>query len=454
MASFTSLTFLFRFLPVFLITYYFVPSKYKNLVALLGSLVFYSLGEPLLVLLLVFLSLANFFIANAACRAKKSTSKKKNRQKIYFILVLVLDLLVLFTFKGLIAAGADVLLPLGLSFYIFKMISYQIDVYKGEIKEGPSILSAMTYFCIFPQVSQGPIMRYKDGDFDSEKKITLEDIENGLRYFIPGLAMKVLLADRIGILWNDLGMYGYESISTPLAWLGAFAYSFELYFDFWGYSLMAEGLMVAMGYEFIENFNHPYASKSISEFYRRWHMTLGAFFRDYVYFPLGGNRCKRWKMILNLAIVWILTGVWHGNSLNFILWGAVLGLLIIIEKLFLGKYLKKNNIIANIYVVLIIPLTWVVFAISDFSKMGIYFSRLFPFFGSSNLIDSTDILSYLKDYGLFFIAGVILCVPKITELFRKYKEKIPVTIGLFLLFWYSVYFCTISEGNPFMYLNF
>lgn len=454
MASFTSLGFLFRFLPIFLIVYYFVPSKFKNLVALLGSLVFYSLGEPIFVFLLIFLSLVNFFIANASCRAKKSTSKKKNRPKIYLILVILLDLISLVTFKVLIAAGFNVLLPLGLSFYTFKMLSYQIDVYRGTIKEGPSILEVITYFCIFPQVAEGPIMRFREGDFLNEKKITLLNIENGLRYFIPGLAMKVLLADRIGILWNDLGMYGYESISTSLAWLGAFAYSFELYFDFWGYSLMASGLMVAMGYEFIENFNHPYASNSISEFYRRWHITLGSFFRDYVYFPLGGSRTSKPKMVFNLSLVWILTGIWHGNSLNFILWGVMLGLFIILEKLFYGEFLKKNRIIGNIYVLILVPLSWVVFAISDFTKMGTYFSRLFPFFTTAQVVDQGDIFTYLGDYWYLIIAAVLLCIPKITDLFRKYKDTVVVKILLVLLFWYSVYFCTISEGNPFMYLNF
>lgn len=454
MANFASLGFIFRFLPIFFLVYYFVAPKYKNIVALVGSLAFYALGEPVYLALLILLTGVNFYFSNLSFRARKSTSKKQKRSKIYMIVIVCLDIAVLMTFKALTFLATDILFPIGLSFYIFKMLSFQIDVYTRKIANGPSLIETATYFTLFAQIAQGPIMRYSDGEFSSHKKITLSDIESGFVYFAIGLGMKVLLADRIGILWNDIKMYGYESISTPLAWLGAFAYSFELYFDFWGYSLMASGIMVAMGYSFIENFNHPYSSKSISEFYRRWHVTLGNFFKDYLYIPLGGNRSGKFKTALNLMIVWLITGIWHGNGLNFILWGVVLGILVILEKFVWGKFLSEHGIVGNVYVIFIIPLTWVIFAIDNFKDMGMFFQRLFPFFGTASIVDSSDIWQYLGDYWWLFVLSIVLCIPKIAELFDKYKKKLPVLIGLFLLFWYSVYFCAVSEGNPFMYLNF
>ena len=253
---------------------------------------------------------------------------------------------------------------------------------------------------MFPQVVSGPIMRYDDGEFGARRECGPEKFEDGLKYFVIGLGMKVLLADRIGILWNDLQMIGFQSISTPLAWFGAAGYSLQLYFDFWGYSLMASGILVMLGYEFIQNFDHPYASRSISEFYRRWHMTLGSFFRDYVYIPMGGSRCKKSRMLLNLALVWILTGIWHGNGPNFLIWGAVLGIFIILEKVFYGKALSKIPVVGNLYVLALIPLTWVVFAITDLRQLGIYFGRLFPFIGGEGIaVNSQDIVRYSQTYG-------------------------------------------------------
>jgi len=362
---------------------------------------------------------------------------------------------VLALFKGLSTFVDSSLLPLGISFYIFKMISFQVDMYRGDIWEKPDLKSTALYFTMFPQVVSGPIMRYDDGEFGARRECGPEKFEDGLKYFVIGLGMKVLLADRIGILWNDLQMIGFQSISTPLAWFGAAGYSLQLYFDFWGYSLMASGILVMLGYEFIQNFDHPYASRSISEFYRRWHMTLGSFFRDYVYIPMGGSRCKKSRMLLNLALVWILTGIWHGNGPNFLIWGAVLGIFIILEKVFYGKALSKIPVVGNLYVLALIPLTWVVFAITDLRQLGIYFGRLFPFIGGEGIaVNSQDIVRYSQTYGGLFVAGIVLCIPGVFHFYEKHKKNPVFVLLLAAVFWYCVYFMSSSAGNPFMYFKF
>ena len=371
------------------------------------------------------------------------------------ISAVLLDVLILAVFKILAVFVDNALLPIGISYYIFKMISFQADMLRGEVWKKPKFVSVALYFTIFPQIVSGPIMRYDEGGFGDERRCSPEQFEDGLKYLTLGLGMKVLLADRLAILWNDLQMIGFQSISTPLAWFGAAGYSLQLYFDFWGYSLMASGLMVMLGFEFIPNFNHPYAAKSISEFYRRWHVTLGSWFRDYVYIPLGGSRCSKSRLAMNLAIVWLLTGIWHGNGLNYLIWGAVLGLFIILEKLVYGKYLKKVSAAGNLYVLLLIPLTWVIFAVTDLKKLGIYFGRLFPMIGGAGIaVNQQDIFRYAENYGVYFIAGIILCIPAVYELFEKHKRNPVVILLLAAVFWASVYLLCSSAGNPFMYLKF
>lgn len=458
MISFASLSFIFRFLPVFLIVYYLAPAKHRNTILLLGSMVFYAFGEPVYLLLLILLTWINYMLGGLIVKQREGFEMRtwqKKAQTRYLILGVTLDVAVLVVFKLLSAFTQEVLLPLGLSFYIFKMISYQADLYRGEITVRPNFRDTALYFMLFPQIAQGPIMRYEEGQFYPERHMSPEALEDGLKYFVIGLAMKVLLADRLAILWNDLQMIGYQSISTPLAWLGAVDYSLRLYFDFWGYSLMASGIMMMLGFDFIENFHHPYAAKTISEFYRRWHMTLGSWFRDYVYFPLGGSRCDKGKMVCNLAIVWVLTGLWHGEGINFLLWGIMLGVLIICEKLFYGKWLQKTPVLGHLYLLVLIPLSWVVFAIGDLRQLAVYFGRLFPFGENGGVaVNTQDIWKYLQNYGVLLLAGVILCIPAAAELYEKHKKNPVVTIALFVLFWISIYFASVSTANPFMYLNF
>lgn len=458
MVNFAGLTFIFRFLPVFLILYFAGKGKYRDTVLLVGSLFFYAVGEPVYLLLLIALTAVNHLIGKKSWEYGTGYTVmewQKYKKKKLMLWAVSLDIAVLVLFKLLSGLVNSSLLPLGISFYIFKMISYQVDLYRGEVRECPSFKDTALYFTLFPQVVSGPIMRYGEGEFGSGRHTGPERLEEGFVYFTAGLGMKVLLADRLAILWNDLQMIGFQSISTPLAWFGAAGYSLQLYFDFWGYSLMASGLMVMLGYDFIENFHHPYASKSIGEFYRRWHMTLGSFFRDYVYIPMGGSRCRKKRLVLNLAVVWLITGIWHGNGFNFVIWGCVLGGFIILEKLWYGSWLQKLPIVGNLYTLLIIPLTWVVFAITDLKQLGVYFGRLFPFIGGAGVaVNSQDIVKYAGNYGPLFAAGILLCIPAVFSFVEKHRKNPVILLLLFGIFWYSVYFMASSAGNPFMYFKF
>lgn len=458
MISFSSLEFLFRFLPIFFVLYFVIPSRYREVVLLAGSLVFYAVGEPVFILVLIAATAFNYYLGMRVWKHGEGFAvhewQKRKRRNI-MILAIILDASILIVFKCLALFVDNALLPIGISYYIFKMISFQADIVRGEVWKKPGFVDTALYFTIFPQIVSGPIMRYDEGGFREEKNCSLEQFEEGLKYLALGLGMKVLLADRLAILWNDLQMIGFRSISTPLAWLGAAGYSLRLYFDFWGYSLMASGIMVMLGYEFIPNFDNPYASGSVSEFYRRWHMTLGSWFRDYVYIPLGGNRCGKSRLVFNLALVWLLTGLWHGNGLNYLIWGAALGIFVILEKFVYGKYLQKIPVVGNIYVLLVIPLTWVIFAITDLEKLGIYFGRLFPVIGGAGIaVNQQDIFKYAGDYGIYFIAGIILCIPAVYRLFEKHKKNPLVILLLTVVFWVSIYLLCSSAGNPFMYLKF
>ena len=247
---------------------------------------------------------------------------------------------------------------------------------------------------------------------------------------------------------------GFESISTPLAWFGAFAYSLQLYFDFQGYSLMAVGIGVMMGFPHIKNFNQPYMAASVSGFWRRWHITLGTWFRDYVYIPLGGNRENLPKTIRNLAVVWALTGLWHGGSANFLLWGLAVGVFVVAEKLFYGRWISRHRILSHLYVWTVIPLTWVIFAIEDIGMLGVYFGRLFPFFQIGNTLNQRDIFLYFETYGILMILAVVCCIPCLAEFYEKWKKKWIVNFILMILFWISVYKIANMTNNPFMYFRF
>lgn len=471
MASFTDLRFLFRFFPAFLAVYYITKKEYRNTALLLGSMVFYALGDPRFLPFLLVMVWMNYLMAKN-CYSRRinragvgsrrinragAGSRRINRagSRRFLAAAVLTDAGILAGFKIMGAFQESIVLPLGLSFYIFKMISFQIDVYRGEIERLPSFQDTAVYFMLFPQIVSGPIMRFQAGRFGEQRKYSWKALEKGLQYLAVGLGTKVLLADRLALLWKDINMIGYESISTPLAWLGAAAFSMELYFDFWGYSLMASGICVMLGLPYIKNFDHPYASKSISEFWRRWHMTLGSFFRDYVYIPLGGSRGSELKTIRNLLSVWLLTGFWHGSSRNFIFWGLMLFALIVAEKLWLGRVLEKHPLLARCWVLVLIPISWIFFAITDLNQLNLYLGRMFPFLGGDGIaVNPRDIVKYLGLYWRYLVAGVVWCIPASFRLFEKHRRNPVAVVLTVFIFWFSVY-CIVSMGNnPFAYLKF
>ena len=333
---FSSLLFILVFLPIVLMIYYIVPISARNVVLLIGSIAFYTYGEPRYIFLLLGSVCFNYMIGRCL--------EAKNRfLRLFFLTVgISSNISLLFFFKIL---PGELELPLGISFYTFQSISYLVDVYRKEVQPERSLIRMGTYMTMFPQLIVGPIVTYGEVEKQLKNpKVSIENLDQGLKDFSLGLAMKVLLADRLTLLWKDISTIGYGSISVPLAWLGAVSFSLQIYFDFFGYSMMAVGLGKMLGYHLPENFNRPYMATSVREFYRRWHMTLGRWFTKYVYIPLGGSRGKWYKTIINLLIVWIMTSFWHGTSMNFILWGMLLYSVIMIEKMIsIGKGSRKNR---------------------------------------------------------------------------------------------------------------
>lgn len=436
--DFCSLTFLFRFLPLFLLAYYLIPDTYRNFVLFSGSIIFYAfISLPYTPILLIILEL-NYFIA----------SKTRHLGKKVLALGVILNAAVLVFFKC-----SSFSMP-GISFITFQMIAFQIDYYRREVKR---LSSFRTFAIMFPKLLSGPITRYQEiGAALKGPKQLRENIEGGLELFVLGLSYKVLLADNLASLWNSIQTIGFSSISVPLAWLGAVGFSLQLYFDFHGYTLMAMGLGKMLGIILPENFDAPYWAKSVTEFYRKWHMTLGRWFRDYIYIPLGGSRNGQSRTILNLFIVWLLTGLWHGFGWNYVLWGMFLFCCITAEKLFLLKYLEKGRILPHIYIWFVMPISWMFFAIPKIEDVWVYLSRMFsPLIHSVGInVYAQDYLKYGKTYGLFILAALLFALPWPERWIRKNTGKWPIILILFGLFWLSVYWITINTNNPFMYFKF
>ncbi len=458
MINFSDLSFIFRFLPIFLIAYYGLPYRFRAIVLALGSLVFYAIGDIRNLSVFIICIAINFLIS----------FKTAERKGAFLFLIVAFDVLMLAFFKFAFGYGQGIILPLGISFFTFKMISFQVDLYTGKIKTHPGFWNEIAYFSMFPQVTQGPIMRYEDyekNDLISGKadmfyilrdriKVSFERLEEGLFWFSLGFGMKILIADHLSMMWKDIGTIGYESISTPLAWAGVICYSLNLYFDFWGYSLMAAGLGVCLGFPFVQNFDHPYAARSVSEFYRRWHITLGGWFRDYVYIPLGGSKNGQKKTIINLVIVWALTGFWHGVTFNFFIWSAALLIMILVEKFVLSSKKGLMKVIGRVNVLFFIPLTWVVFAINSTRDLRNYSLRLFPVMGGGISVNPGDFVKHIGMYGIFMAAGLILLVPFVFDFIKKHKDKIAIKVLVLILFWICACIASTKAGNPFMYLSF
>lgn len=453
---FSSIEFLLYFFPVFFILYYITPPKYRKITLLAGSLVFYAFGETKYLLLLIVSVALNYILGLHLERRGKRRDGEKYRRKIKRKILLVTgigcNLFVLLMFK---AGGTKESLPLGISFYTFQIISYLVDVYRGEIRPERSFISLATYITMFPQLVSGPIVNYSEvKDSMDYQKPAPHMREEGLEIFVAGLCYKVFLADRTGLLWREAEKIGFESLSTPYAWLAAIAFSMEIYFDFYGYSLMAIGMGKMLGFELPENFHDPYMAVGIRDFYRRWHMTLGRWFRKYVYIPLGGSRKGMLRTIINLFIVWTLTSLWHGFSINFLIWGGILFSCIVIERM-LSKigFMQKLRVLPHIFLWFIIPVTWMCFAITDVQELYIYIGRMFGFVSGIN-VRSNDWIMALEDYGPLLAGCFAACTPVVRKIFEKCKDHFIFKFVMAALFWICVRRIGIDGDNPFMYFRF
>ena len=466
---FSSLEFVFAFLPIFLCIYYIVPKKIKNFTLLLGSFAFYVYGAvdyPTHIALLLASILVNFTLAKLSAPGKKA-------RKFFFVIDLLYNFLWLglFKYSGFVSENINqiltyfgkapitvpvLVLPLGISFYTFQIVSYVIDVYKGTIKEEDSIVSLGAYLCMFPQLIAGPIVTYSEVSAQmKDRTLSFNDFNEGLKDFTVGLGLKVLLANRIGNLWNDVNVIGYQSISTPLAWMGIIAYTLQIYFDFYGYSLMAIGLGRMLGFKIPENFDHPYVSLSMTEFWRRWHITLGSWFREYVYIPLGGNRKGNSRTYFNLFVTWALTGVWHGAAWNFVLWGLLFGILLMVEK-WVPALQKLPNLLRHGYVLLIVCLSFVLFNADSLSQALSDMGGMFGFAGVP--LVNAESLYYLRSYAPLFLMAFAGATPVVRDTARKIGEKswgavLEVVLMAVLLIVCSAYLVD-GSFSPFLYFRF
>ena len=397
--------------------------------------------------------------------------ENKNKKKIFLFIDIGVNLLILFFFKyadfiitninhitNLDIPLLNIPLPIGVSFNTFQSLSYIIDVYRGTVKCEKSFYNYLAYTTLFPQIIAGPIVRYETVDEElEEKNISIDNFTIGIKRFIIGLGKKVLIANNIGVLWNIIEMGDYSNLTFVLSWFGIIAFALQIYFDFSGYSDMAIGLAKIFGMDFDENFNFPYISKSITEFWRRWHMTLSSWFKDYVYIPLGGNRKGFIKQIRNILIVWFLTGAWHGASWNFILWGLYFGVILILEKLFILKVLEKTGkIFSHIYAIILILIGWVIFAFEDLSKIGTYFNAMF----NINNFVNNETLYYVRNYGLITIIGILCSTLLIKNFIEKLNKSDKKRYKILEIIFYMAIFilCTanlVSDSfNPFLYFRF
>ncbi len=466
---FSSVTFLYVFLPLVMLVYYAVPRQLKNLLILISGVIFYAWGEPVY----VFLMLLTTTVDYTAGRLIDRFDKNQKARMVSMIVAVTINLGLLCVFKyssfvisninqifGLSITDPQLPLPIGISFYTFQSMSYTLDMYMRNIKVQKNFINYAAYVTLFPQLVAGPIVRYQEVAVELEHRtITLTKVGEGVGIFVRGLAKKVLLANNIGMLWTTVKSSPLDELSVLTAWLGIIAFTFQIYFDFSGYSDMAIGMGKMMGFEFPKNFDYPYLSKSISEFWRRWHITLGSWFRNYVYIPLGGNRVGTLKLLRNLLVVWFLTGLWHGASWNFILWGLYFGVLIIFERFFLGKYLKKlPGAIQVLYSFLLVVFGWVLFEFESLGNVGQYFAAMFG--GNGGMLLDGQSLYLLSSYLLLLVVCAIGATNYPKKLVEKISGKIPVPIRFaspvfeVVLLFVCTAFLVNSTYNPFLYFRF
>lgn len=465
---FSGLTFLLLFLPAVLLVYFIVPKRFKNAVLFLFSLLFYAWGEPVYVVLMLFSTVLDFSCGKVVDRYRGTPKAKIGLLVSVFV---NLGLLCLFkytdffitTINSITGTAIPLLnlpLPIGISFYTFQTMSYTIDVYRGDAKVQNNIISFGAYVSLFPQLIAGPIVRYQTiADQINDRTHSFDKFGDGVKRFAVGLAKKVLLANNIGLLWSAVSKTDISQLSVVSAWLGAIAFAFQIYFDFSGYSDMAIGLGKIFGFDFLENFNYPYISKSVTEFWRRWHISMGTWFRDYVYIPLGGNRKRFAVQIRNIAVVWLLTGFWHGASWNYVLWGVFYGILLIIEKLFLLKYLNKApSFIGHIYAVICILIGWVFFAFEDISQ-GLDYLKVM--FGGASALVTNETMYQMISYLPLLLICLVASTPVGKILYGKLKKLKNSTLtslvsisGMLAVTVLSTAYLISGSYNPFLYFRF
>ena len=453
---FSSILFLFRFMPAAFAIYYLVPKRFKNFTLLVLSLIFYSWGEAKYFPVMI----ASIVVDYTASGLIESHRNNKLICRLGLIYSVVFNLGMLGFFKytnffvgnlnalfGLSLPTISFVLPLGISFYTF-------DVYLGKVKAERNIIDFGAFVVLFPQLIAGPIVRYTDINRElKERQINLPQIQDGIKLFILGLGSKVLIANNVGALWTEIEAIGagegFLSISTPLAWMAVFAYSLQIYFDFSGYSLMAIGLGKMLGFEFPKNFDFPYISRSFTEFWRRWHMTLGSWFREYLYIPLGGNRVSKSRLYFNLFVVWAATGFWHGASWNFIFWGLFFFVFLVIERMGFKQVLERHSAFSHVYVIFFLLLSWALFAVTDLGMLGDLFTRMFVPVGG------VDWIYYLRNYIVVFILGTVLSTPALKGLYlRLEKNNVFCLIFFGAIFLASTAYLVDATYNPFLYFRF
>lgn len=458
---FSSIPFLFFFLPIFFILYYVVPTKWRNIVLLIFSLIFYAWGEPVYIGLMILVTLSDYISGRVMIRIR--------RPKICLIYSVIFDLLILSFFKyanflistingiaGLDIKALNLSLPVGISFFTFQSLSYIFDLYRKDTKEESSYLRYLTYVSMFPQLVAGPIVRYSTVATElKERKCSREDFSEGVVRLLNGLFKKVLLANQIGMLWEDAAALMPGERTLLVTWMGAVAFTFQIYFDFSGYSDMAIGMGIMLGFHFDENFNEPLMANSITDFWRRWHISLSGWFKSYVYIPLGGNRAGALKQVRNIMIVWMLTGLWHGASWNFVLWGLYYGVLLLVEKFFLNRYMVKwPEVLRHIYAFVIVVIGFVIFALDDFSALGQFLASLIGINCAS--FSALQVFWYIRNYGIIIVLCAVFSgiIPKRWRLFISEHFMVLKPVVYVALLLLSIASLVNDSYNPFLYFRF
>lgn len=466
---FSSIVFLFSFLPAVMILYYLLPVRFRNVILLLASLVFYAWGEPVYLFLMLLSILFNYF--SGLDIARNLQDKRAAKRSLVFNLIINLAVLGFFKYEGFVLDTLNGILPvhisyhalplpIGISFYTFQILSYIIDVYRGNVKVQTNLPNFALYVTMFPQLIAGPIVQYADVDEQlASREISRTKFGEGSMYFIRGLAKKVLLANTSGMIFTEVSGLAKDNIAVMTAWLGAFAYMFQIYFDFSGYSDMAIGLGKMFGFEFNMNFNYPYVSKSITEFWRRWHISLSSWFRDYVYIPLGGNRVSKIKHIRNLLIVWFLTGLWHGAAWNFVAWGLYYGVILIIEKYLLSPVLDRlPDVVRHIYSIVLVVIGWVLFFSSSFGQAADYIRVMFGA-GAHGFADRESMYLLTSNLILWLIlifGSTPLVHFRYEHMLRskKWNTTIINSVVYAALFIVCIAYLVTETYNPFLYFGF